>query len=231
MIEGKAPLYEGGRSAGELLQQAREDMKRALAEAKRELVEELRARIPQNTVAICVESGGGTGAGRGELDLYRWIPVLCQVGEREYAYMIALSQQDIDTSSRGRGTRPSGNVHEVFGKLQFWNLGEVHDGKDASGFVGGVPHGAPQKHEGAYLIEYCADKAYPRAERACLKATTKPWGLDFSWPNDIAPILDIADENYDARYVADCFLALVRADIERREAAVEELENTGERQG
>lgn len=200
---------------GEQVRRARGELRDALAAAKRKLVAELRTRAEDDD-ALVVCAGGGTGVGRGELDLYRWIPVLYRVGDTEYAYQLALSQQDVDAVHPGGGTRASGNIHEVFGKLQFWRLGEVCNGKDDSGFVGGVPHGRPVQRRGAYLLEYCADKAYPIAERASLKKTAKPWGLDVAWPGGRPPVLDIGSEDYDATYAVECFLLLVREDVRQR---------------
>lgn len=200
---------------GAQVRRARGELRDALAAAKRELVAELRARAEDDD-ALVVCTGGGTGVGRGELELYRWIPVLYRVGDTEYAYQLALSQQDLDAVPRGGALRASGNIHEVFGKLQFWRLGEVRGGKDASGFVGGVPHGRPVQKRGAYLLEYCADKAYPIAERGSLRKTAKPWGLDVAWPGGRPPMLDIGNEGYDAAHVVECFLLLVREDARQR---------------
>lgn len=156
----------------------------------------------------CRSDGTGSkrvGAGINDLKHYRWIPVVCRIGEDILNYRIDILCQDIDTNT--------GNFHiDALGNLQIWGGLKNFSTSEVGGSIAEIKPFSEKydtTSENQYILNRFA-KSYPKSIRAERKAFYSPWGYD----EFDCPTLDMADDDFDMQKAADFFWKLIITDIE-----------------
>ncbi len=172
-------------------------------------------RVEGRSIELNMKVHGRAGYGINELDMFRWIPVECEIKDKEDTfierYVICFLSQDLDLST--------GNFHQLFwGDTQIWH--NMLDGIEKGGEINPIPSKVDDgEFKGRYQLLFDPYNAFPIAARGwkIIKKESRfknPWGLTLEQIGvEKIPEMNVFNENYDAGEYADFFIKLVKADI------------------